>query len=344
MIWTRRRFMQRSSVALAATTLTDLGLWAQDASGTFRTLRRNVGIFSMRGGTIGWLVSDDGLVVVDSQYPDTAQACLAGLRERSARQIDALINTHHHGDHTGGNAVLRSATTQIVAHVSVPEWQKRVAVERETESDQAYADVTFDAEWELDLGSEVVSAKHYGPGHTSGDVAVTFQRANIVHMGDLMFNRRHPRVDRPAGASVAGWMELLTQVTADHARDTTYVFGHAGEGFPVTGSRDQLAYQADYFEAVLEHARKGIASGQSRDEVMRAESLPGFTSHAGGAERLGRVLGDAFDELTSGVGGRGSGVGDRGSGSEQAAGSGMRHQPSPDITPVPDPRARIPDP
>ncbi len=298
MLWNRRQFLRNGSLAVAAATFHDLGLWAQDATGTFRTLRRNVGIFSMQGGTIGWLISDDALVVVDSQFPNTAQACLNGLRERSARRIDALINTHHHGDHTGGNAVLRPASQQIVAHVSVPDWQKRVAAERDAEADQAYADVTFDDEWELDLGSDVVSAKHYGPGHTSGDIAVTFRRANIVHMGDLMFNRRHPRVDRPAGARVSGWMELLAQVIADHARDTTYVFGHAGEGFPVTGSRDELTRQADYFEAVLEHTRKGIAAGRSREEVMALEALPGFETHAGGSERLGRVLGDAFDELT----------------------------------------------
>ena len=82
-----------------------------------------------------------------------------------------LINTHHHGDHTAGNQTLQPAVETIVAHANVPRLQRRQAAERITEAAQAYPDTTFEDSWSLDLGSELVSAKHDGPGHTGGDGA-----------------------------------------------------------------------------------------------------------------------------------------------------------------------------
>ncbi len=115
MSWNRRTFMEASALATMAGAL-PAGVGAQPPAATaapaappapavFTPLRRNVGIFNQRGGTIGWLVSRDGLLVVDSQFADTAPNLLSGLKERSPRQIDVLINSHHHPDHTGGNGV-----------------------------------------------------------------------------------------------------------------------------------------------------------------------------------------------------------------------------------------------
>ena len=253
----------------------------------------------MRGGTIGWLISDDALVVVDSQYPDTASACLSGLKMRSSRMIDVLVNTHHHGDHTGGNKVLRAATREIVSHANVPGLQRRQARQRGTVANQAYPDTTFDENWRMDAGDEVVSAKYYGSAHTSGDVVVTFERANIAHLGDLLFNRRDPFVDRPGGASIRGWIKLLPQVINDHDSDTLYIFGHAGARFSVTGAADDLVVQRQYFEAVLEHVERGVAAGHSQEQIASLERLPGMDDHDSTPQSLARVLNVAVEELTA---------------------------------------------
>jgi glyoxylase-like metal-dependent hydrolase (beta-lactamase superfamily II) len=87
----------------------------------FSAIRGNVGSFVGQGGTIGWLISPDGVVVVDAQMPPTAKACLEGLNARAgSRPIECLFNTHHHRDHTGGNGVFRPTARKIVAHVRVP--------------------------------------------------------------------------------------------------------------------------------------------------------------------------------------------------------------------------------
>lgn len=278
---TRRAFLATSAAAAASGILarptSGLAARAQEVAGVFTPVRRNVGIFTMRGGTMGWLVNADAVVAVDSQFPDPARVCIAGLGERSGgRPIDCLVNTHHHGDHTGGNVAFRGVVGSVVAHATAAEHMRRPPGGQPPE-DQLYPDVTFAEAWSADVGDETVTARHYGRAHTSGDVTVTFERANVVHMGDLVFHRRHPVVDRAAGATLAGWMQVLDRTLSDHPQDAVYVFGHAAEGLPLTGTHTDVRRFHDYLGAVLEWVGAGIRAGRSRDEILAdGGPLPGF--------------------------------------------------------------------
>jgi cyclase len=263
---------------------------------SFDPLRGSVGIFTGRGGTIGMLVAPGGLVVVDTQFADTAAIALKSLKQMSARTIDLLINTHHHGDHTSGNAVFRPAAAKHVAHRNVPVLQKTQAAAGKSEAQQAYADTTYDTTWSQKVGAETVSLKYYGPGHTSGDSVVTFQNANIVHMGDLMFYLRHPRVDRPSGASIKNWIVTLESVAKDHPADTIYIAGHAKVNLPVTVTRADLLKFRDYFSGLLAYVQKGIASGQSAQQIVKVAAVPGFADYEGSPEG---TIQAAYDELTA---------------------------------------------
>ena len=299
-ILSRREFMVTSSLAFSSSSLLTALTFDQSLPETeFKSLRRHVGIFTGRGGTIGWLASPDALVIVDSQFPETAQICLRGLEQRAKDKIDALINTHHHGDHTAGNVVFGPIAKQIVAHQNVPRLQQRSADSSGTTDSQTYADTTFNDQWKMSVGNETVSAKHYGPGHTGGDIVVFFEAANVAHVGDLVFNHRHPFVDRSSGASVRGWISSLESMAGELLDDTIYIFGHAKVGRSITGRKADLLVQRDYFSAVLEHVEKGIAAGSSRDEVSSLEALPAFGDYVGNPPRLtlANVLGVTYDEL-----------------------------------------------
>ncbi len=93
----------------------------------FEELRRGVGMFIGNGGTIGYLVNADGAVAVDSQFMNTAEICVKGLKERAAKGIELLINTHHHGDHTGGNLAFKGAVKRIVCQENCLLWHKKVS-------------------------------------------------------------------------------------------------------------------------------------------------------------------------------------------------------------------------
>ena len=300
----RRQFLAISSATLAAVPLRTL-LDAQAPQPRFENIRRNVGYFTARGGTIGWLSNKDSLVTVDTQYLDTAKLCVDGLRERAGgRGIDVAFNTHHHGDHTGGNPIFKNAAKRLIAQARVPELQKQFAAPPPPAPNPpapVFADTTFDKSWAEAFGDERVEAKHYGPGHTGGDAIVRFERAQVVHMGDLFFHELHPRVDRPAGASIQNWMKTIDAVAKEMPADTIYIAGHARPGLDVTAGRKELLRQRDYFDALLSHVRQAIAKGQSKENIITLAALPGFESHQslGTVLTLGGVLGVAYDELST---------------------------------------------
>jgi cyclase len=299
MRWTRREFLAGSSI-LAAAALGRPPLSAGQAQPSppateFRPLRGDVGIFTGQGGTIGWLVSPDGIVVVDAQMPPTSTVCLDGLGARSGgRPIDYLFNTHHHRDHTGGNGAFRPVTRKIVAHARVPELQK-AAAQPGTEAGQVYADTTFSASWSVRIGLEGVTAAYSWPAHTGGDSIVIFERANVIHLGDLVFNRRLPVVNRPDGCRIADWIRLLEKIVRDSPADAVYIFGHAKPGFPVTGATGDLLFQRDFLSALLEHVQGEVKAGKPRDRILNSGvELRGFPDHGPLSDR---VLGAAYEEL-----------------------------------------------
>jgi len=297
----RRQFIVLSSLAVGSIPVARLRAWqtASAPAGRFETIRRNVGYFTAKGGTIGWLVNGDAVVVVDTQYPDTARLCLDGLEQKSPRGVDLLFNTHHHGDHTGGNGVFRPKTKKIVAHARVPELQKQFTNPNGPAA--VVADATFDKVWSESAGDERLAARYFGPAHTSGDSIVHFERANVAHMGDLLFHEMHPFVDRGAGASIRNWIAVLDTVVKELPEDTVFIAGHAKPGLSVTHDRKSLQRQRDYFDAVLSHVRKTIAAGSSKEEIAKLDALPGFDGYHSLPPRLtlGSVLGVAYDELTS---------------------------------------------
>lgn len=300
----RREFLTSTSLAAAAAVFADLPLLAQAGGGqqapptTFTPLRRNVGYFTGQGGTIGWLANPEGAIAVDAQFPATAKACVEGLQQRSPKGLQMLINTHYHGDHTGGNVTFRPVVKQIVQQERCAKLHREMTAKAGTTAQQAYADITFGESWSHDLGDEKVWGYYYGPGHTGGDAVVVFERANVVHMGDLMFNRLHPRVDGPGGASIANWISILERVAKRHA-DATFIFGHAKSGESITGPSKELLHLRDYLTAALSHVRKEKAAGKAKEEIAKLETLPGFGDYAanGTVLTLAGVLNSAYDEL-----------------------------------------------
>lgn len=317
----RRDFLATSAaVALGAVLGRPAPLFASSvAPPVFTPIRRNVGTFTMRGGTVGWLVSPRGVAVVDTQFPAEARELLAGLRERSGnRGVDVLLNTHHHADHSSGNGVFRGVARRVVAHSMAdlhmrraPQPQAQQAQQAQPQQQQAqppspeplYPDTTFTHSWSAEVGDERIVARHHGRGHTSGDAVITFERANVVHVGDLGFHQRHPVVDRAAGASMRNWARALEDVANAHARDTVYIFGHAAEGLPVTGSAADLLRFRDYLGAVLAFVERHVAAGRSREEILAMRApLPGFEAWGPFGQASARdPLTVAYEEVTTGA-------------------------------------------
>ena len=310
MPFSRRDFLASSAVALGAGVLGRPALaraWQQATppaqppqapqwKPVFTEIRGGVGHFLGRGGTIGYLINAGGVVVVDSQYPDSAPACVAGINERSKnRPVDRLINTHHHADHSGGNIAFKGLAKKVVAHEFAAGLIKAAPVAPNATENLA-PDTTFTDSWREQIGDEWVRAKWYGRAHTGGDAVITFERANVAHMGDLMFNRRIPVIDRVNGAIVANWVNVIEKAAADHAADTIYIFGHAGTNHPVTGARAELMYFRDYLTALLDHTRAAVKAGQTKEQFTA--TTPTLTGFEAFGAHTARTLGIVYDEAT----------------------------------------------
>jgi len=269
-------------------------------------LRRNVGIFVGPGGTIAWLATPAGIVVVDSQFPATASAFLNAVRERSRAERIVLINTHHHGDHTAGNVALRGGATQIVQHERCAMAHRQMLQTSDAAAKAGLADVTFADRWSADVGDERVRVMFYGAAHTGGDAVVVFERANVVHLGDLVFNRVPPFVDRANGASIRNWIRVLDTVLREQA-GAALVFGH-GAGDALTGAAADVTHFKNYLSEALDYVERGIAAGRPLDEILKTDALSGFPEFSDSLKNypsafpsftLAHVLTAAFQELSA---------------------------------------------
>ena len=279
----RRAFLKSSTLAAAAAMVPGVLTRVLAGEGdTLRALRGGAGIFTGgRGGTIGWWIGEEGALIIDTQFADTAKTCLDAVRTRTARKLDAVLITHHHFDHTSGIPAFRADAAKVVAQRNVPGLQKAAAEQRGTLDEQDYPETLFDTEWSATIGGESVKGRHLGAAHTGGDALWHLEKANVVHMGDLVFHKMMPFIDRPGGASIQGWIAVLEKAAKDYPADAIYLFGHASKGNDVVGGRDGLPIMRDYLSGLLDYVKKGKAAGKSLEELQKVDVIPGFPEHVG---------------------------------------------------------------
>jgi glyoxylase-like metal-dependent hydrolase (beta-lactamase superfamily II) len=295
----RRNFIQSSALTLGALTIAQQKIFSGmfDDPWKIKMLRNNVGVFTERGGTIAFFLSKKGIVVVDAEFPEQSQHLISELKKRSDKPFKLLINTHHHMDHTAGNISFKGIVENVLAHENSLKNQKNVAAAQKIEDKQLYPNQTFTNTWCEKIGNEKICLYYHGTGHTDGDGIIHFEHANIVHMGDLMFNRRHPFVDRSAGASMKNWIVALEKAANQFSKDTIFIFGHAGDGYEVTGTKDDLKAFAEYLSKVLAFVEGEIKAGKSKEDILKTTELPFETQWKG--DGLQRPLQAAYEELTA---------------------------------------------
>lgn len=295
----RRSFLQNTALTFGALTLAQQNVLSSFFEDPWKItmLRNDVGIFEERGGTIAFLLSKKGIVVVDSQFPDQSKHLIDELKKKTDKPFKLLINTHHHSDHSGGNISFKGIVGNVVAHANSKINQEKSAKTNKNEDKQLYPDITFTDTWTKRVGNEKMKLHYFGAAHTNGDSFIHFQHANIVHCGDLLFNRRHPFVDRGAGANIKSWMEVLNKALNKFDKETMYVFGHAATGYKVTGTADELNKFRDYLGNVLKFTEGEIKAGKTKEEVLKTTLIPGGEEWK--TDGIQRPLGAAWDELTS---------------------------------------------
>lgn len=235
------------------------------------------------GGNIGLSAGEDGVFLVDDQYAPLTGKILAAIKTVSERPVRFVVNTHWHGDHTGGNENLGKAGAVIVAHhnvrerMSTDQFMERFDETVPASPHAALPVITFGDGVTFHLNGDTLEVVHLPAGHTDGDSAVIWKEADVLHAGDLFFNGMYPFIDLGSGGSIDG---MIAAVEA--------LLERAGEGTKIVPGHGPLATRADLaaYHAVLEGARDEVAAliaeGKSREEVVAADPTAEWNETWGG--------------------------------------------------------------
>lgn len=280
---------------------------------------------STSGGTVMLVASEGRATVVDSKFAGLGPLLRQEAEARAGCAVTTLINTHHHGDHSGGNIAFSDGPA-IIAHAaaatrirgSIDGYTQQVAGAEEaavrlgdeasaTAAREAFVRVRARAEagdvgaWAPTrtvnaypmrhrVGGLELEIHHFGPGHTDSDLVVHVPGLNVVHCGDLFFNGRHPFFDPQGGVSAAGWARSVRQILELCDGGTRVIAGHG----PV-GDRAALAGQLEYLERIYEEVGKAGRAGSPRDAVVQM-TWP-FMEGLGAEQLRPRAIGAVYDEL-----------------------------------------------
>jgi cyclase len=236
------------------------------------------------GGNIGVSVGDDGIVIVDDEYAplaDKIQAALKGITDKPMRFV---INTHYHGDHTGGNEYFQKQSP-IIAQDNV---RKRLEsggtagngnslhIDVKPAPHGALPIITFDHDVTVHLNGEDIRALHFPAGHTDGDSIIFFPHSNVVHMGDDFVTYGFPFIDVASGGSINGMIDAVAKVISDLPPDVKVIPGHGA----VSTLDDMRAY-IEMLIQTRDAVQSAIKEGQTLDQMKQAKLLDPWKKYSG---------------------------------------------------------------
>jgi len=225
---------------------------------------KNIYMLEGSGGNIGVSVGADGNLIVDDQFAPLAEKIDAALQKLNPGKLKFLLNTHHHADHTGGNAIFGAKEAIIIAQSNV---RIRLAKEANPKK-EGFPVITFDQSASVHFNGEEIKLLHHGPGHTDGDSIIHFTGANVVHMGDQFFNGAFPFIDLNSGGSVAGYIKTVAEVLEKIPTDAKIIPGHG----KLATVEDLKSFHAMLVETT-DVVKQGITAGKSLAE-LKAAGLP----------------------------------------------------------------------
>ncbi len=236
------------------------------------------------GGNIGASVGEDGIVIVDDQYAPLADKIQAALKGITDKPVRFVINTHFHGDHTGGNEYFQKQAP-IIAQDNV---RKRleaggtagnggsVHMENKPAPKGALPIITFDHDVTVHLNGEDIRALYFPAGHTDGDSVIFFPKSNVVHMGDDFVTYGFPFIDVDSGGSIYGMIDGVEKVIAQVPADVKIIPGHG----PVSSLDDVRAY-LKMLKETRDAVQGAIKQGKTMDQMKQAKLLAPWKKYSG---------------------------------------------------------------
>ena len=251
---------------------------------TITTIPVADGIYMLmgQGGNIGVSVGADGVLLIDDQFAPMHDKIVTAVDAITKRPIKMLLNTHWHGDHTGGNELFAAGGTLIVAHDNV---RKRMSSthfssffrnESPPSPKAALPVVTFDSTITLHINGMTLHAQHVPPAHTDGDSIIWFREANVVHLGDTFFNGFYPFIDIDSGGSFHGMITAINSVLPAINATTKIIPGHG----PLADKNALIAFR-DMLQTVAFRIDALIADGKNKQQIIDTKPTADYDAEWG---------------------------------------------------------------
>lgn len=261
-------------------------LWAQqDFSGVqIQTVEVSGGVYMLigAGGNIGLSVGEDGAFVIDDQFAPLSGKIMAAIADLTDEDVNFLVNTHYHGDHTGGNEAFGAAGAMIVAHDNVRARmstdQFRAIFNQEIPASPAGAlpIVTFSDEMTFHWNGDTIRVLHVPPAHTDGDSILHFENANVIHMGDTFFLGCYPFIDVGSGGDIDGIIGAGYRALSIADADTLIIPGHG-----LLSDAAGLADWLDVIKVTRVNMQSLVDQGMSEDQALAARPTADFDDDYG---------------------------------------------------------------
>ena len=270
-------------------------IYAQNSDDvTIETIKLSDNVYMLigQGGNIGVSVGEDGVFIIDVQYAHMSSKIEAAIKKLSDKPFQFLVNTHWHGDHTGGNENMSTLGATIIAHDNV---RKRLeeTPNRDTSMrpKEALPIITFNDKLNIHINGEQIIIFHVDNAHTDGDALLYFTLSNVLHTGDVYFNGRYPYIDLNSGGSVNGYIEAVKQTLMLIDDDTKIIPGHGK-----LSNKEEYTFFLNMLETIKTNVLAEIENGKTEDEVVANASITktyddlGYGSGFINSERFRRTL------------------------------------------------------
>jgi glyoxylase-like metal-dependent hydrolase (beta-lactamase superfamily II) len=261
-----RTVLALSALFLAAATSAQEGDISWNSTEVAPGLYMLEGQGGFAGGNLGLITGDDGVVLIDDGVEPLVPVTIAAIEALTGDPVDFVINTHAHGDHIGANATLHNKGATVVAHENL-----RNQMVREDAARDALPELTFADSVTFHLNGHTAKVFHTPRAHTDGDSVIHFPEVNVIHAGDVLFNKLFPFIDIDSGGSLGGFIAGQKRILALADDQTKIIPGHG-----VLATREDLQASVDMLEDARDRVQALVDAGKSMDEVIAENPLADY--------------------------------------------------------------------
>lgn len=239
---------------------------------TSKKITENIYMLQGQGGNIGLFVGDDSVFMIDDQFAPLTNKILTKIKEISNKPVKYLVNTHWHGDHTGGNENMRKNDVLIFSQENV---RKRMSADQKVRGrlkkaspKEALPMITFTNDMNFHINGEDILISHVHNAHTDGDSHIYFLNSNVIHMGDTYFQGKFPFIDLDSGGSINGYIASIDKVLLLSNDETVIIPGHRG-----LSTKGELKVYKKMLVTLRDRVQKSIDNGKTFIEVSKDEHI-----------------------------------------------------------------------